>query len=115
MRGDDHHAAAIAVDAVKDLAPPDGRAVPYLTMRAFIVGGSNNARPAKSRPATDTRGGRACRPGGGGSVSSCLRFKSGAGYRRRCSGASPWALELGEVGSRSPPRRGGAWRIAAAT
>ena len=75
MRGDDHHAAAIAVDAVKDLAPPDGRAVPYLTMRAFIVGGSNNnARPAKSRPATDTRGGRACRPGGGGSVSSCLRF-----------------------------------------
>ena len=39
MRGDDHHEAAIAVNVVKDLAPPDGTAVPYLTMRSFIVGG----------------------------------------------------------------------------
>ena len=52
MRGDDHHEAAIAVDMVKDLAPPDGRAVPYLTMRAFIVGGSNNG-------STTSRGERA--------------------------------------------------------
>ena len=50
MRGSDHHEAAIAVDMVKDLAPPDGRAVPYLTMRAFIVGGSNNG-------STTSRGG----------------------------------------------------------
>ena len=41
MRGDDHHEAAFAVDVVKDLAPPDSGTVPYLTMRAFIVGGSN--------------------------------------------------------------------------
>ena len=34
-------------------------------------------------------------------------FQSGAGHRRRCSGASSWALQ-----SRSP--RGGAWRVAAA-
>ena len=58
MRGDDHHEAAIAVDVVKNLAPPDGRAVPYLTMRAFIVGGSNNG-------STTSRGERA---GGWGAV-----------------------------------------------
>ena len=68
------------------------------------AGAGGSARPARSRPATDTRGG-ACRPGGGRSVSSCLPFQSGAGHRRRCSGASSWALQ-----SRSP--RGGAWRVA---
>ena len=52
MRGDDHHEAAVAVDVVKGLAPPDGRAGPYLTMRAFIVGGSNNG-------STTSRGERA--------------------------------------------------------
>ena len=32
--------------------------------------------PSRFRPATDTRGGRACRPGGEGSVSSCPLFQS---------------------------------------
>ena len=49
MRGDDHHEAAIAVDVVKDLAPPHGRAVPYLTMRAFIVGGQQQRVDDESR------------------------------------------------------------------
>ena len=48
MRGDDHHEAAFAVDVVKDLAPPDSGTVPYLTMRAFIVGGSNRGSTTSS-------------------------------------------------------------------
>ena len=48
MRGDDHHEAAFAVDVVKDLAPPDSGTVPYLKMRAFIVGGSNRGSTTSS-------------------------------------------------------------------
>ena len=48
MRDDGHHEAAVAVDVVKDLAPPASGTVPYLTLRAFIFGGSNRGSATSS-------------------------------------------------------------------
>ena len=50
--------------------PPSG------AVRSGCLRSGGSVRPSRFRPATDTRGGRACRPGGEGSVSSCPLFQS---------------------------------------
>ena len=56
---------AFAVDVVKDLAPPDSGTVPYLTLRAFIVGGSNRGSTTSSG---ERAWGLGCRPRPGARV-----------------------------------------------
>ena len=69
----------------RERGPRDAREPPSVPVRSRCGRVGASAPPARSRPATDTRGGRGWRPGGGESVSSCLRSRS-AVVVRRCSG-----------------------------
>ena len=53
-----------------------------------VASGGGSVRPSRSRPASDTRGGRPCRPGDGGSVSSCPLFQSEPDHRDRSGRAN---------------------------
>ena len=87
-------------DLVAVLSPSGG-----WRTRANFIKAVSSARPSRFRPAIDTRGGRSCRAGGGGSVSSCLSFQSEPviGGREDPGGAGPGQPVGGECPGEASP------------
>ena len=85
-----HDGARRRRDAASRRRGPRGaRGPPSAAGRSGSLRAGGSERLARFRPTSGTRGGRTCRPGGGGSASSCLRSTGAAATGRgRASGTA---------------------------
>ena len=82
--------------------PRGARELPSGAARCGCRRGGGSARPARRRRATDTRGGRACRPGGRDQFHRVSIFSPEPALLAWA--ARPWGVELGESRRRSGGR-----------